>query len=183
MNHPAKRARPLWTDFWVLLGPPLAAVSLVSLLVRLADLELVGICRDFILFYDNYADLVFGWLPRALLPLSLPDILVDYWALSAWLTMVQIVATRRAAPDPRTSISIAEAAGGFVMAVFLIYSLVGLLLGLFTIGAAFALSTNRFEEISDEKVNLIPFVNWLKRSVLASFVGLIAFFALNAYVA
>lgn len=174
-------SEPLWKSYLSLIGIPFAALSVVNLISRLGEVQLNGVFKDFIQFYRESTHRIVSFAPEFFFDLDVPPIVKDYWVISFWLVGIQMFATLRATPDFRRRLPLAESVGKWVLILFLGYSMLGILIGCFTIGGVLFSSREMLEKMSDGRANMVRYGMWLRRSFLASIVGIVLFFVLNAY--
>ena len=163
---------------WISLASvPLMVLSAITLFHKMANVELVGIYNDFITFYQHVTHAVVGYLP-SLFHWDVPGIVKDYWALSFWMTGVQISALNQADP---IKLNIWGVVGKWLFILFLGYSFLGLLFGLSMIGSSLFASKEMLLKATDERYNMIGYMRTLRATFLLSLVAAVVFFALNAY--
>lgn len=156
---------------------PLAVLSLITLFNRMANVELVGIYNDFITFYQHVTHAVVGFLP-SLFHWDVPGIVKDYWALSFWMTGVQISAMHKTEP---LKLNIGGIVGKWLFILFLGYSFLGLLFGLSMIGSSLFASDAMLMKATDTRINMFGYMRTLRLTFLLSLLLAAVFFAMNAY--
>ena len=145
-----------------LAGIFLAALSVITLLHKLANVELAGLFQDFIAYYQAVTRAVVSWLPE-LVNLHAPEIVHDYWVLSFWLTTVMISSLRQADPIP---LNIMGHVGMYLFILVLGYTFIGLLVGLSIF--AFIRRPRLANEMSHSPSMISCQIEWLPRSVRRS---------------
>lgn len=160
-----------------LAGIFLAALSVITLVDKLANVELAGLFHDFIAYYQAVTRAVVSWLP-ALVNLHPPEIVQDYWVLSFWLTTVMISSLRQADPIP---LNIMGHVGMYLFMLVLGYTFIGLLVGLSMVGGSLFASDRMLLAGTDSKINMYGYMRSLRVTFILSIVFVILFFALNAY--
>lgn len=160
-----------------LAGIFLATLSVITLLHKLANVELAGLFQDFIAYYQAVTRAVVSWLPE-LVNLHAPEIVHDYWVLSFWLTTVMISSLRQADPIP---LNIMGHVGMYLFILVLGYTFIGLLVGLSMVGGSLFASDRMLLAGTDRKINMYGYMRSLRVTFILSIGFVILFFALNAY--